>query len=225
MVAISSSAATVSPTCLFHILRVPSLIDSAIWGTLTVSAATHNEQAEEQDELSTNRAGGETSENERVPHRWQRETKEDGGDSELEQRQISVWKALAVDKRGALCLVSLGPISEEKNCHDNIDDNMLNVAVIGVGLVGTELVSQILASTGPFSLFSLSSSTHTLFHPGTDWKSALAASPLTTDLDVLTTKLRELVAQNKRVAVVDNTLRLTTSLHSIPNGSRKASTS
>jgi len=98
MVAISSSAATVSPTCLFHVLRVPSLIDSAIWGTLTVSAATHNEQAEEQDELSTNRAGGETSENERVPHRWQRETKEDGGDSELEQRQISVWKALAVDK-------------------------------------------------------------------------------------------------------------------------------
>jgi len=83
--------------------------------------------------------------------------------------------------------------------------NMLNIAVIGVGLVGTELVTQIRASSASFSLFSLSSSTHTLFHPGADWKSALAASPHKTDLTDLTKKLRELIDDHQRVAVVDNT--------------------
>jgi len=83
--------------------------------------------------------------------------------------------------------------------------NMLNIAVIGVGLVGTELVTQIRTSSASFSLFSLSSSTRTLFHPGADWKSALAASPLKTDLAALTKKLRELVNDHQRVAVVDNT--------------------
>ena len=38
MVATSSSASTKSPSCFTHDLRVPSLMDSAIWGTLTVSA-------------------------------------------------------------------------------------------------------------------------------------------------------------------------------------------
>jgi hypothetical protein len=37
-VAISSSAATVSPTFFCHVLSVPSEIDSAIWGTFTVSS-------------------------------------------------------------------------------------------------------------------------------------------------------------------------------------------
>jgi len=83
--------------------------------------------------------------------------------------------------------------------------NMLNIAVIGVGLVGAELVTQIRASSASFSLFSLSSSTRTLFHPGADWKSALAASPHKTDLTDLTKKLRELVDDHQRVAVVDNT--------------------
>ena len=83
--------------------------------------------------------------------------------------------------------------------------NMLNIAVIGVGLVGTELVTQIRASSASFSLFSLSSSTHTLFHPGADWKSALAASPHKTDLTDLTKKLRELIDDHQHVAVVDNT--------------------
>jgi len=83
--------------------------------------------------------------------------------------------------------------------------NMLNIAVIGVGLVGTELVTQIRASSASFSLFSLSSSIRTLFHPGADWKSALAASPHKTDLTDLTKKLRELVDDHQRVAVVDNT--------------------
>lgn len=38
MVAISSSAATSSPTFFCHVLSVPSEMDSAIWGTLTVSS-------------------------------------------------------------------------------------------------------------------------------------------------------------------------------------------
>lgn len=37
MVATSSSAWTKSPTFLFHCLSVPSVMDSAIWGTLTIS--------------------------------------------------------------------------------------------------------------------------------------------------------------------------------------------
>lgn len=43
MVATSSSALTKSPFFLFHCLRVPSEMDSAIWGTLTVSAAKERE--------------------------------------------------------------------------------------------------------------------------------------------------------------------------------------
>jgi len=83
--------------------------------------------------------------------------------------------------------------------------SMLNIGVIGVGLVGTELVSQIRSSRASFSLFSLSSSTRTLFHPGADWKSALGASPIQTDLAALTKQLRELVDDHQHVAVVDNT--------------------
>lgn len=45
--ATSSSAATMSPTCLFQVFKVPSLIDSAIEGTLIVSAGRHSEDAEE----------------------------------------------------------------------------------------------------------------------------------------------------------------------------------
>lgn len=37
MVATSSSALTKSPTFLFHCFKVPSVMDSAIWGTLTIS--------------------------------------------------------------------------------------------------------------------------------------------------------------------------------------------
>ena len=39
IVATSSSACTESPGCLSHVFRVPSEMDSAIWGTFTVSAA------------------------------------------------------------------------------------------------------------------------------------------------------------------------------------------
>jgi homoserine dehydrogenase len=90
----------------------------------------------------------------------------------------------------------------------------IHVAIVGVGLVGSELVNQILAipqQTSPFNLISLSNSTRTLFDqtnpikPGSNWKSALAESQNKADLGTLTRQLSELVAQNKRVAVVDNT--------------------
>lgn len=41
IVATSSSACTVSPGCFSHVFSVPSEIDSAIWGTFTVSAVRY----------------------------------------------------------------------------------------------------------------------------------------------------------------------------------------
>jgi len=85
------------------------------------------------------------------------------------------------------------------------------VAVVGVGLVGSDLVDQILAIPSPFSLISLSSSSRTIFNsanpftPGSEWKSQLKASPEKPDLGVLTDKLAGLVSPSQRVALVDNT--------------------
>lgn len=88
------------------------------------------------------------------------------------------------------------------------------VAVVGVGLVGSELVNQILAippHASPFSLISLSSSSRTLFDPanpiapGSPWKSLLSASPEKADLGALTDKLARLVSPSQKVALVDNT--------------------
>ena len=88
------------------------------------------------------------------------------------------------------------------------------VAVVGVGLVGSELVDQILAippQSSPFHLISLTSSSRTLFNPanpiapGSPWKSQLSASTEKADLSALTDKLARLVSPNQKVAVVDNT--------------------
>lgn len=75
---------------------MPSLIDSAIWGTLIVSAGRHSEDAVEEGwRLGTDRAGDETSGSGHGQP-------EDGGDSEhgqqqetedSEQQQATVWKA------------------------------------------------------------------------------------------------------------------------------------
>ncbi|KAF9450613.1 aspartate kinase homoserine dehydrogenase [Macrolepiota fuliginosa MF-IS2] len=88
----------------------------------------------------------------------------------------------------------------------------IHVSIVGVGLVGSELINQLLSiPDSPFNLFSLSSSSRTLFNksnliqPGSDWKSALKASPDKADLAALTQQLKQLVAENKRVAIVDNT--------------------
>ena len=89
------------------------------------------------------------------------------------------------------------------------------VAVVGVGLVGSELIHQLLSippSASPFKLISLTSSKRTVFvdkissiGPGVDWKSLLAASPASADLKQLTARLIQLIAERERVALVDNT--------------------
>ncbi|RDB27971.1 Homoserine dehydrogenase [Hypsizygus marmoreus] len=88
------------------------------------------------------------------------------------------------------------------------------VAVVGVGLVGSELIEQLLSIPEhhtPFSLISLTSSTRTIFdaeNPITSsslWKSQLEASSEKPDLRTLTEKLASLVSTHHRVALVDNT--------------------
>ncbi|KAG6918348.1 hypothetical protein DXG01_014997 [Tephrocybe rancida] len=88
------------------------------------------------------------------------------------------------------------------------------VAIVGVGLVGAELVEQLLAipkQDTPFKLISLTSSSRTIFdaanpiQPGSQWKEKLAASTEKPDFQLLTRKLAGLVAPGIKVAVVDNT--------------------
>ncbi|PPR07654.1 hypothetical protein CVT24_003832 [Panaeolus cyanescens] len=89
------------------------------------------------------------------------------------------------------------------------------VAVVGVGLVGSELINQLLSipkQVTPFKLISLTSSKRTLFagkenplQSATQWKDDLASSASPADLKDLTTKLVDLVGQKERVALVDNT--------------------
>ncbi|KAF8069018.1 homoserine dehydrogenase-domain-containing protein [Lyophyllum atratum] len=88
------------------------------------------------------------------------------------------------------------------------------VAVVGVGLVGSELIEQLLAipqPATPFQLISLTSSTRTIFDaanpikPGSEWKERLASSQQKPDFKALTEQLAALVAPNQKVALVDNT--------------------
>jgi homoserine dehydrogenase len=92
----------------------------------------------------------------------------------------------------------------------------IHVAVVGVGLVGSEFMRQLLSlpPPSPFRVISLSSSTRTLFlgkdnaiTPGNtwDWKAMLATSPTPSDLWLLTAQLSALVQANERIALVDNT--------------------
>ncbi|PFH49915.1 hypothetical protein AMATHDRAFT_62204 [Amanita thiersii Skay4041] len=90
----------------------------------------------------------------------------------------------------------------------------VNVAIVGVGLVGTELIRQLLSipqSVSPFRVISLSSSKRTIFNATTpitrdnDWKSLLSSSQEKADLHALTERLAGLVAAQHRVAIVDNT--------------------
>lgn len=92
----------------------------------------------------------------------------------------------------------------------------INVAVVGVGLVGSEFMRQLLSLPvpSPFRVISISSSTRTLFlgkdNPivagnSWDWKALLASSITAPDLWMLTAQLSALVQANQRVALVDNT--------------------
>ncbi|KAF7344458.1 Homoserine dehydrogenase [Mycena sanguinolenta] len=84
------------------------------------------------------------------------------------------------------------------------------VAVVGVGLVGSEFISQLQAiRSSPFHLVSLTSSTRTIFNPthsiSASWKSDLASSVEKPDLPKLTQQLSALVSTTQKVALIDNT--------------------
>ncbi|KAJ6588680.1 aspartate kinase homoserine dehydrogenase [Mycena capillaripes] len=86
------------------------------------------------------------------------------------------------------------------------------VAVVGVGLVGSEFINQLLAIpalASPFHLVSLTSTTRTIFshtHPiSSSWKSDLASSADRPDLPKLTQQLSALVSLTQKVALIDNT--------------------
>lgn len=86
----------------------------------------------------------------------------------------------------------------------------IRVAVIGVGLVGSEFIKQLLFVPGsPFQLVALTSSTRTLFSPDTpitsSWKTQLSNSTEKADVKSLTERLKALVTPTDKVVVVDNT--------------------
>lgn len=83
------------------------------------------------------------------------------------------------------------------------------VAVVGVGLVGSEFINQLLSvPESPFQLISVTSSSKTLFSADkpitSSWKTDLSAATDKADIAALTEKLKPLVAHAK-VVVVDNT--------------------
>ncbi|KAJ2993201.1 hypothetical protein NUW54_g7763 [Trametes sanguinea] len=87
------------------------------------------------------------------------------------------------------------------------------IAVVGVGLVGSEFIKQLLAfpAPSPFRLVSLSSSKATVFHPDglavndAGWKDELARSGRKPDLQFLLRELCALVKPGQEVVLVDNT--------------------
>ncbi|TBU39878.1 aspartate kinase homoserine dehydrogenase [Dichomitus squalens] len=85
------------------------------------------------------------------------------------------------------------------------------VAIVGVGLVGAELVKQLQAlQPSPFRIVSLSSSKSLLYHPdglspSEDWKTELASSGRRPDLHFLLRELAALVKPGQEAVLVDNT--------------------
>ncbi|KAF8591339.1 aspartate kinase homoserine dehydrogenase, partial [Ramaria rubella] len=88
--------------------------------------------------------------------------------------------------------------------------SLFNVAVIGVGLVGKEFISQLLSLSSPtIRLVSVSSSTRTHFSAqgltASDWHAALSKSTSKPNLSNLLAELTSLNTKPARVVVVDNT--------------------
>ncbi|KAI0754299.1 aspartate kinase homoserine dehydrogenase [Daedaleopsis nitida] len=87
------------------------------------------------------------------------------------------------------------------------------VAVVGVGLVGGEFITQLLAfpSPSPFRLVSLSSSKSTAYHPDgltvstSSWKDELVSTGRKPNLQFLLRELAALVKPGQEVVLVDNT--------------------
>lgn len=89
---------------------------------------------------------------------------------------------------------------------------VINVAVVGVGLVGSEFIKQLLSiPSSLFRLVSVTSSTRTVFTPSSPirspdvWKEILAQSTERPNFDLLTKNLSSLISPSSRVAVIDNT--------------------
>ena len=87
------------------------------------------------------------------------------------------------------------------------------VAIVGVGLVGSELIRQLLAfpAPSPFRLIALSSSKASLFHPDglsvspATWQNELVGSGRPADMQHLLRELAALVKPGQEVVLVDNT--------------------
>ena len=91
--------------------------------------------------------------------------------------------------------------------------NSVSVAIVGVGLVGSEFINQLLSfpKPSPFRIVSLSSSKVHFFHPDgltitpTGWKSDLAGALNKLDFQGLIRELAGLVTPSQKVILVDNT--------------------
>lgn len=91
--------------------------------------------------------------------------------------------------------------------------NSISVAVVGVGLVGSEFINQLLAfpKPSPFRIVSLSSSKTNYFHPdglsitSEGWKSDLSSALNKLDFQGLIRELSALVTPSTKVVLVDNT--------------------
>ncbi|QRV75832.1 aspartate kinase [Ceratobasidium sp. AG-Ba] len=85
----------------------------------------------------------------------------------------------------------------------------INVAIVGVGLVGAETIAQLSRLTSRFRVVALSNSKKLLFNPSgvslSSWQAELANSTSTPNLTDLTTELAKLQAKGEKVALVDNT--------------------
>src|ERR1700753_3532803 len=86
---------------------------------------------------------------------------------------------------------------------------MLNLAIVGVGLVGSELLKQLAAlpakHANRFKVILIASSKHALLNPqlkGLQWKAALARRPQIDVLSYLTDKKNEIGGP---MVLVDNT--------------------
>jgi homoserine dehydrogenase len=92
-------------------------------------------------------------------------------------------------------------------------EHSISVAVVGVGLVGSEFINQLLSfpKPSPFRVVSLSSSKIHFFHPDgltitpTGWKSDLAGTLNKLDFQGLIRELAGLVTPSQKVVLVDNT--------------------
>lgn len=85
----------------------------------------------------------------------------------------------------------------------------INVAIVGVGLVGAETISQLSRLTSQFRIVSVSNSKKLLFTPSgvslSSWQSELSASTTAPDLGALAHSLTRIKLGGERVALVDNT--------------------